>query len=277
MDTTNMRIQLTPPLLYARGSLWSTRYSAPAGCAASACPTGFLQHLLLNGSKGIGLPGLPLGPVSEAATAAALHDVWAGGSSRLVQPSSTSAAAAGLRFDKCSLASGRIHRPVAPLEPLLRRIFRHANSARLAHGLQGELSRYDLFHGHLFSARLDGLAVLGILMHAYEYPAQDAHILGGVTLGYCQEGSDCRPRLREWRFRNLLWSCWWPSGQQTAPGGEQTTVEETPAPTRVRGGAPGMRPEQGTWLLDGTAPAVAALRVDGTPFGPDCPNAVWEG
>ncbi|XP_021816948.1 uncharacterized protein LOC110759218 isoform X2 [Prunus avium] len=50
-------------------------------------------------------------------------------------------------------------------------------------GLNVSLSRYDLFHGHLFLAIDTGR--LGILFHAKEYPAYDKEVFP-YNMGYCQ-------------------------------------------------------------------------------------------
>lgn len=49
------------------------------------------------------------------------------------------------------------------------------------------LSRYDLFHGHVFFNRTE--QILGVLFHAKEYPAFEEDIFP-YELGFCQSGSN---------------------------------------------------------------------------------------
>eukprot|EP00539_Tryblionella_compressa_P016334 CAMPEP_0178847882 /NCGR_PEP_ID=MMETSP0746-20121128/18949_1 /TAXON_ID=913974 /ORGANISM="Nitzschia punctata, Strain CCMP561" /LENGTH=99 /DNA_ID=CAMNT_0020512657 /DNA_START=37 /DNA_END=336 /DNA_ORIENTATION=- len=65
--------------------------------------------------------------------------------------------------------------------------------------------------------------------------------------------------MDEWRYRNVLWSTWWPLEE---PSNEKTTTSKTL--------------QQAIWLLDGGSPEISNLRMDGTAFGPDCPNTVFE-
>lgn len=69
-----------------------------------------------------------------------------------------------------------------------------------AAGLPVTLSRYDLFHGHLFAAR----DCVGLLLHAREYPA-----LGpagfDVNLGFCQAGSSLEWDESLQALRNVLY------------------------------------------------------------------------
>lgn len=68
-------------------------------------------------------------------------------------------------------------------------------------GLNVSLSRYDLFHGHLFIAVESGR--LGILFHAKEYPAYDKKVFP-YNMGYCQIGSNVKYD-DEMNLRNILW------------------------------------------------------------------------
>ncbi|KAL6578838.1 hypothetical protein OROMI_009054 [Orobanche minor] len=68
-------------------------------------------------------------------------------------------------------------------------------------GLNVSLSRYDLFHGHLFLAKKSGR--LGILFHAKEYPAYDKEIFP-YNMGYCQVGSNVAYD-NSMNLRNILW------------------------------------------------------------------------
>ncbi|KAL7083372.1 hypothetical protein ACP275_14G158700 [Erythranthe tilingii] len=96
-------------------------------------------------------------------------------------------------------------------------------------GLNVSLSRYDLFHGHLFIANESGR--LGILFHAKEYPAYDKQKFP-FYMGYCQTGSNVSYD-NSMNLRNILWlaplpcnssdSCWLAPGVLVAldasPGG----------------------------------------------------------
>lgn len=124
-------------------------------------------------------------------------------------------------------------------------------------------------------------SMLGILFHCAEYPEsscvdgdgqgnsgtqdgdEEPTILQGIDLGYCQRGSDCRPSLEEWRFRNALWTTSW--ANETSFRGDvhkDCTIQQL---------------QQSIWLLDEESPGVAKLRIDGSEFGACCPNTVYEG
>lgn len=84
-------------------------------------------------------------------------------------------------------------------------------------GLNVSLSRYDLFHGHLFLALDNGR--LGILFHAKEYPAYDKEIFP-YNMGYCQIGSNVTYD-DSMNLRNILWLAPLPSNSAKgweAPG-----------------------------------------------------------
>ena len=65
------------------------------------------------------------------------------------------------------------------------------------------LSRFDLFHGHLFRAR-DWPHALGILFHAKEYPAHNEQF--DVILGFCQLQSYISFQQELWASRNWIFS-----------------------------------------------------------------------
>ncbi|KAK3128006.1 hypothetical protein QOZ80_7AG0581380 [Eleusine coracana subsp. coracana] len=79
-------------------------------------------------------------------------------------------------------------------------------------GLNVSLSRFDLFHGHLFLASETGR--LGILFHAKEYPAFDKELFP-YTLGYCQTESNVTYD-DSMNLRNVLWLAPFPSNQTKA-------------------------------------------------------------
>ncbi|KAL6657170.1 hypothetical protein ACP70R_004950 [Stipagrostis hirtigluma subsp. patula] len=79
-------------------------------------------------------------------------------------------------------------------------------------GLNVSLSRFDLFHGHLFLA--SGTGRLGILFHAKEYPAFDKELFP-YNLGYCQAESNV-PYDDSLNFRNILWLAPLPSNETKA-------------------------------------------------------------
>lgn len=63
------------------------------------------------------------------------------------------------------------------------------------------LSRFDLFHGHLFVAR--HARALGILFHAAEYPAQSQSF--PVELGFCQLHSPQKFDQEAMDYRNWIY------------------------------------------------------------------------
>uniref|UniRef100_A0A0A9FWP5 Uncharacterized protein n=1 Tax=Arundo donax TaxID=35708 RepID=A0A0A9FWP5_ARUDO len=79
-------------------------------------------------------------------------------------------------------------------------------------GLSVSLSRFDLFHGHLFLA--SGTGRLGILFHAKEYPAFDKELFP-YNLGYCQAESDVAYD-DSMNLRNILWLAPLPSNETKA-------------------------------------------------------------
>ncbi|VVB15235.1 unnamed protein product [Arabis nemorensis] len=80
-------------------------------------------------------------------------------------------------------------------------LFRLIESRGPSVGLDVSLSRYDLFHGHLFLASESGR--IGILFHAKEYPAYDKEVFP-YNMGYCQRGSDVTYD-DSMNLRNILW------------------------------------------------------------------------
>ncbi|KAK6334225.1 hypothetical protein TWF730_003440 [Orbilia blumenaviensis] len=76
------------------------------------------------------------------------------------------------------------------------------------------LSRFDLFHGHLFANPIT--KAVGVVFHSKEYPAQNDDTFP-FNLGFCQINSDTVFSERTMRKRNLIWvidaadrtSLWW--------------------------------------------------------------------
>lgn len=213
----------------------------------------------------------PLGTVTPR-EATALRQTWKHGAQKLVHPSWSDPSLLQSDYQvelpswgPCELYSGPLARVDPHLETLLRQTFQAVVDAKAHHGdSETKLSRYDLFHGHVFRTNLlleEEAALVGILFHCAEYPNSEnqADIMTNVPLGHCQRGSDCHPTLHDWRYRNVLWSAWWrPQDDGQPPVRNRTT-------------------RQAMWLLDGASSEISDLRVDATPFGPDCPNTVWEG
>ncbi|KAL7259551.1 hypothetical protein ACSBR1_005441 [Camellia fascicularis] len=79
-------------------------------------------------------------------------------------------------------------------------------------GLNVSLSRFDLFHGHIFLATDSGR--LGILFHAKEYPMYDKKMFP-YNMGYCQIGSNV-VYDDSMNFRNILWLAPLPSDSTKA-------------------------------------------------------------
>eukprot|EP00982_Pelagococcus_subviridis_P012121 31144-Pelagococcus_subviridis.AAC.13 len=68
------------------------------------------------------------------------------------------------------------------------------------------LSRYDLFHAHVFVRASGGRGgVVGLLMHALEYPRYDDADFP-FALGNCQRGSDVAFAPAAAAGRNILWT-----------------------------------------------------------------------
>ncbi|CAN8277153.1 unnamed protein product [Cochlearia groenlandica] len=81
-------------------------------------------------------------------------------------------------------------------------LFRLIESRGPSVGFNVSLTRYDLFHGHLFIASDSGR--LGILFHAKEYPGYDKKVFP-YNMGYCQRGSDVKYEDDSMNLRNILW------------------------------------------------------------------------
>lgn len=67
--------------------------------------------------------------------------------------------------------------------------------------MQIQLTRWDLFHAHVFYIKQQ--KSLGLLFHAKEYPQQCEAF--PYNLGYCQRGSPMQFDGRGMDFRNLLY------------------------------------------------------------------------
>lgn len=67
--------------------------------------------------------------------------------------------------------------------------------------LQVTLSRFDLFHAHMFCTHSTNR--LGMLFHSKEYPAYDKDF--PINLGFCQQKSPVKYEEAAMDFRNLLW------------------------------------------------------------------------
>ena len=65
-----------------------------------------------------------------------------------------------------------------------------------------ELTRYDLFHAHLFQASNDS-GHLGLLFHAKEFPELCKEF--PYNLGYCQRSSEVQVGSTGMDWRNFLW------------------------------------------------------------------------
>ena len=251
-----------------------------------------LGRLIRDELAGVALRGVTLPEVPrETSTLHGLLNLWRGSNIARFGSKRDCADVDGLgrvgRNGQCALAYGSACRPKAIFEPVLSSSFSHVQASFALHGFSSELSRYDLFHGHLFRSSLDGTSFLGVLFHSYEYPASDACVLPGVNLGHCAAGSAVRPTLAEWRYRNALWGCWWNvaareveeeamSHRSRRPSRQQRRQRRLRASGRPLHLGMASEPRQAVWLLDGSAAAVGDLRVDGSPFGELCPNAVDE-
>lgn len=234
--------------------------AAAAPRYGAASPYCLLHELICGGGQtGAVVRGAVL-PALQRAESQALHHIWQNGVSVLVDHhSETSPRDAGLVFGHCRLTHGNVWRASSDYEKLFAGTFHFVVESHALHGIQTYMSPYDLFHGHLVRGKVGDFATLNVLFHCAEYPAYGSGIFD-FHLGHCQVGSDCTPSLQAWRYRNVLWSSWWPLESAARQIGITQPVAE-----------------QALWLLDGMANAVADLRVDATPFGPKCPNTVWEG
>eukprot|EP00850_Spirogloea_muscicola_P024997 SM001933S04892 [mRNA] locus=s1933:313:1859:- [translate_table: standard] len=118
----------------------------------------------------------------------------------------------GARAARCQLASFRAARRLRDKDcnVYLALLFHAVAMLMAAAGLLLSLSRFDLFHGHLFVTDSGGKGPrngpccrLGILFHAMEYPAFCPNTFP-INLGYCQHGSTLEIG-RSFDFRNILW------------------------------------------------------------------------
>ena len=129
----------------------------------------------------------------DTARARLLHAL---GKPRLRVPDVEGAAAARCQLCRSTTGSRFRHRA-------LQRHFASVFAAVAAHapavGLPVELSRYDLFHGHVFVAQ----GCVGLLMHAREYPALGPGF--DVNLGLCQAGSSLAWDAKLQALRNVLY------------------------------------------------------------------------
>mmetsp|Transcript_108651 Transcript_108651/g.307131 ORF Transcript_108651/g.307131 Transcript_108651/m.307131 type:complete len:277 (-) Transcript_108651:45-875(-) len=105
------------------------------------------------------------------------------------------------RFGRCILVEEAMRVADGQLEDALVQLVRGIPEAARAAGAEVALSRFDLFHGHLF--RRSGGRGLGLLLHASEYPAKDAESFP-VELGFCQQGSTLQYDGRQMQKRNIL-------------------------------------------------------------------------
>ncbi|CAI5496243.1 unnamed protein product [Closterium sp. Naga37s-1] len=85
------------------------------------------------------------------------------------------------------------------------------------------LSRFDLFHCHLFATHSSGR--LGALFHAKEYPAFCPDSFP-VNLGFCQSGSPV-PYDASMSFRNILWLAPFHASWRRSTGGSSTGGSST--------------------------------------------------
>ncbi|PXF42165.1 hypothetical protein BWQ96_08085 [Gracilariopsis chorda] len=72
---------------------------------------------------------------------------------------------------------------------------------RVAFICDARLTRFDLFHAHLFFNGEHN--ALGVLFHAKEYPARNEQM--PYDLGYCQRGSDLEVCCTSMKRRNVVW------------------------------------------------------------------------
>ncbi|URD90780.1 hypothetical protein MUK42_27258 [Musa troglodytarum] len=109
----------------------------------------------------------------------------------------------GLKKDKCQLTRTRYGYRFADMElnTYFAFLFELIAERGPSVGLNVSLSRYDLFHGHLFVATDSGR--LGMLFHAKEYPAYEKESFP-YNMGYCQRGSNV-VYDDSMNLRNILW------------------------------------------------------------------------
>ncbi|KAJ6824234.1 uncharacterized protein M6B38_102965 [Iris pallida] len=109
----------------------------------------------------------------------------------------------GLKNDKCQLTRTPYGRRFAntELNSYFEFLFEMIAARAAMVGFNVSLSRYDLFHGHLFLASNTGR--LGILFHAKEYPSYDKEVFP-YNMGFCQTGSNVNYD-DSINLRNILW------------------------------------------------------------------------
>jgi hypothetical protein len=107
----------------------------------------------------------------------------------------------GAAADRCSLCRAPHGRRFADasLQRHCAALFAAAAAGAPAVGASLALSRYDLFHGHLFVSE----RCVGVLLHAREYPARSAAF--DEHLGYCQSGSPLAWDADAMALRNVLY------------------------------------------------------------------------
>ena len=254
--------------------------NAPSlSCALSPPSSALLQHkgadLLLslltspnsNSAGTVARPGIPLDAVPSMSSAA-LQQIWKHGPSKLHNGHKCRLGELA-SYGRCQLVTGDAFGISPPLDTFFSDTFDTVVGSMRTYGFETQLSRYDLFHGHLFQNHFPNIdaALIGMLFHCAEYPSfftsTENMRMDDVfwNLGYCQDGSNCSPSVEEWRFRNVLWLGSWKTEEEKDEEALDT-----------------MMVQQTLWLLDGQAPEIAELRVDdATIFGPECPNTVYEG
>jgi hypothetical protein len=225
----------------------------------------------------------PLSSLWSSSSIGQIKQIWSQGTSAIKgeQLLDTSI----LQFGDCQLHGGAedVFRLTQELDPLMLETFNSVVESMNYNGHKTRLNRFDLFHGHIFRNTLSSrCALIGMLFHCAEYPAisystshstttigattSNTPILEGINLGFCQQSSTCQPSLDEWRYRNVVWSTWWDVSQS-----------DIPSSSSVPSSSISISQNQAIWHLDGASPEIQKLRMDGSDFGPNCPNAVYEG
>jgi len=231
------------PFLFAITCIGLSTCVVPSSCysllqSPSSSGKSFLRDLVSDKDgrvQAVGaLPGIGLDKSINPTAARALQQTWTYGARKLIHPKQSDNFRKGdsllvdgrvieqqsvMQFGNCMLASesSPIYKIHPDLELFLSQIFGAVVTSKAYHGCNTTLSRFDLFHGHLFRTILSSeQSLIGILFHCAEYPAanttnaatadRDSSMLSGLNLGYCQADSDCHPTLDDWRYRNVLWS-----------------------------------------------------------------------
>jgi hypothetical protein len=220
--------------------------------------------------------GTTLRPLSTSSVAQ-IKQIWGQGAAAIKGVQLGDNDANTLQFGACRLHGGaELFRLTPKMDPIMMQTFVSVVESMKIYGYKTRLSRFDLFHAHLFrTSLLSRYALIGMLFHCAEFPAinstkstscsaKSGSILKDINLGFCQQDSTCEPSLEEWRFRNVVWSTWWDLSETDFPALQSSFSEE-------------VSHNQVIWLLDGASPDIHKLRIDGSEFGPGCPNAVYEG